>query len=149
VGYRSDVVIRIALRAGYKCEMCSREVPKVTKGQRRVLFHAHSVLTLHGVESKEFPGMFTATSPPDGHKIMKGKLLPMYGFQVFSLDRPHVDETAPKDDGFFLCNNCHVGIHAIAFNETRLKIVNAAKRNPTPYDLEKISLDLILNRKRF
>lgn len=156
MAYSQLVLSRIANRAGYRCEMCSRRVDKVQKGQKYLNFHGHSVTTLHLTQLRNNPGMVIATSVPSSLSRIKGHLFRIDAFEVFQIQRQFLGDIDPNDkdwnlldDGFFLCDNCHRGIHEISFNETRLIIPDATFKNPILTELQRISLDLILHRKRF
>ena len=138
--YSNPIFIRIGSRANYICEMCGKDVSKVPKGQHTASFAGHSIYTLHLAMLDSDASKCIVTSAPTRLSQMRGKILPVRGFPVISLDR--------RDDGFCLCHSCHAGIHSIALEETKLVIPNYIGRNSAPAVLGEVSLYFI-NRGRF
>lgn len=124
MSFTNDQNVLIALRAGYRCEICGRDVYKS--------FHAHSATLLHLLRSKTHKTMCEVTNPPGGLLRMRGVLLPTYSFEVFSLGR--------DDDGFCLCQRCHQRLHNIALFETKMLYPHHTRRYPTPAEMEKATM---------
>lgn len=137
--FESEIVIRVATRAGYKCEMCGQDLSRVFRWQTLPSFHAHSATGLHLVRAQD-ESMCRVTNAPASYKRLRGRFLPAAMFEALYQGR--------MDDGFCLCHSCHRGIHQIALAETKLNFPKHTGGNSTPEILEKTTL-FFVKRGRF
>ena len=148
MAFQSNVFIRIASRVDYHCEMCGVYVGKVPVNKRSAPFHGHSANALHLVQLLDDRSKCVVTGPPDDFGGMRGTVFDLASFKVFEIERPRLLDTDPLDDGYCLCHGCHVGIHTIALNETRLVSPRYTGRNSSFEILEAVTIYYV-GRHRF
>ena len=136
--FSKGVFMRAVERAGFRCEKCGKDVSKVEKTATQSPCDIHSVTGLHLVRHKKQPSACIVTSPPASMMILRGRMLPVYGFVVFSLGR--------DDDGFCLCQDCHNEVHTLALSITKDMLPSHTGMNSSPAVLELVSLTLIMKK---
>ena len=80
-------------------------------------------------------GKFRVTSTPDGFAIMRGRLVRPEPFLVH--------HRGLDDDGFCLCQKCHIEVHDIALAITKATLPWHTGRNSSPYILENVTIAFI------
>lgn len=133
MGFRPNIVIRVAERAGYRCEVCKKDVSKVAPGQRSAPFEAHSATGFHFTRIGK-DDCFVATSVPEDYHLKKS-IFSFHAFVVLQIGR--------DDDGFCICLICHDEIHRKALRETKKRFPNHKGNTSAPAILEEITLGLV------
>ncbi len=129
--FQKDIATRIALRARYLCEICSKSI--------YLSGHGHSSSGLHTISIDRYYCQATDSSPK--HEIMVlGEPILKASFKVYSLGR--------EDDGYYLCIDCHQMVHRIALDESRLKIPGFRGPKANLSVLDSVSF-FFYKRKRF
>jgi hypothetical protein len=139
--YRPKFALKVALRAGYRCEICNKDVySEFTHDNPKVPYHIHSATGLHlepvNAEYCE------AVSVPEGYKILDGRYVPMKA--LFALGERRFE----LGDAFCLCVDCHQNLHDVATVETKNRFPEFRGRYTPPALLEGITL-FLFRRKKF
>ena len=139
--YKPKFALKVALRAGYRCEICNKDVySDLTPENAKAPYHIHSATGLHlEPVTAEY---CEAVSVPDGYKRLKNRYVPMKALAALGERRFELG------DAFCLCVDCHQNLHDMAIAETKNRFPKFRGQYTPPALLEEITLFLV-KRKKF
>lgn len=142
MAFKGIVTDRALLRADYRCEACGVHWLDFDPVSGDAPIDLHSSTTLHIVKQEN--GLYVATSTPDGHKVLKNRVLRVDGYYFYQYM-----EMRP-DDAFCLCNRCHLKVHAWARKWSKDFLGSAKDRNnDVPFILDYVTVMYVLNKGRW
>lgn len=135
MGFRNSMAARVAIRAGYLCEVCGKDLynPDPNAVADGVM---HSGTSMHLVDGPEF---YLVTDPPETHMQLKGKKINGKLFESLL--------AGYEDDAYFVCRTCHRDIHIVALSRMKTENPDFKGKLVTPEILLEVTVAFVGKRR--